>query len=43
MITMESQIKGIKLNAQGRIPNKFIVREEPKEEQNLTFSNCFIQ
>ena len=28
---------------QGRISDNFIVLEEPKEEQNLTFSNFFIQ
>ena len=27
---------------QGRIPNKFSVLEEPKEEQNLTFSDFYL-
>ena len=27
---------------QGRIPDKFIVLEEPKEEQNLTFSDFLL-
>ena len=28
---------------QGRIPDKFTVLVEPKEEQSLTFSDFFIQ
>ena len=33
----------IKINLTGRIPDKFTVLEEPKEEQSLTFFLNFIQ
>ena len=37
MITMESWTED--WTPQGRIPDKFTVLEEPKEEQRLTFSD----
>ena len=39
MIIMESWTEG--WTPQGRIPDKFTVLPEPKEEQNLTFSDFY--
>ena len=43
MITMQSRTEGIKFERHKKNPDKFIVLEEPKEEQSLTFSDWFIQ